>query len=104
VGTRRAAFADPAFSWKLRASRSSGGSGYLYDATTLPTFIGPIGRRYYFSRAVLTPEERAFAPGSTAAWRMDFARSSLFSGLPFRPAADRSAGLDDAAPQKRRSI
>ena len=33
--------------------------GYLYDASTLPTFIGPLARRYYFRSAGLTPEQRA---------------------------------------------
>jgi hypothetical protein len=32
--------------------------GYLYDASTLPTFIGPIARMYYFATADLTVEER----------------------------------------------
>ena len=33
--------------------------GYAYDASTLPTFIGPLARRYYFRSAGLTPEQRA---------------------------------------------
>lgn len=32
---------------------------YLYDASSLPTFIGPIGRLYYFRSAKLGPQERA---------------------------------------------
>lgn len=31
---------------------------YLYDASSLPTFIGPLGRLYYFRTAKLQPEER----------------------------------------------
>ena len=33
--------------------------GYLYDATTLPTWIGPLARAYYFRSAKLSPDERA---------------------------------------------
>ena len=32
---------------------------YLYDASTFPTFLGPLARAYYFFNAKLTPEERA---------------------------------------------
>jgi peptidoglycan/xylan/chitin deacetylase (PgdA/CDA1 family) len=32
--------------------------GYTYDATTLPTWIGPLARAYYFRSAKLTPAER----------------------------------------------
>jgi hypothetical protein len=33
--------------------------GYLYDASSLPTFIGPLGRYYYFRSAKLQAHERA---------------------------------------------
>jgi peptidoglycan/xylan/chitin deacetylase (PgdA/CDA1 family) len=33
--------------------------GYRYDATTLPTWIGPLARAYYFRSAKLTAEQRA---------------------------------------------
>lgn len=33
--------------------------GYLYDASSLPTFIGPLGRLYYFRTARLGNRERA---------------------------------------------
>jgi hypothetical protein len=32
--------------------------GYLYDASTLPTYLGPLARWYYFQTAKLTPGER----------------------------------------------
>jgi peptidoglycan-N-acetylglucosamine deacetylase len=32
--------------------------GYLYDASTLPTYLGPLARAYYFMTSKLTPEER----------------------------------------------
>jgi hypothetical protein len=42
--------------------------GYLYDASSLPTFIGPLARLYYFATSRLTPEERK-------------KRSALFGGI-----------------------
>ncbi|HTU83296.1 MAG TPA: polysaccharide deacetylase family protein, partial [Candidatus Acidoferrales bacterium] len=33
--------------------------GYLYDASSLPTFIGPLARAYYFRTAKLPPAELA---------------------------------------------
>jgi hypothetical protein len=32
--------------------------GYLYDASTLPTFLGPLARAYFFMTARLSPEEK----------------------------------------------
>jgi hypothetical protein len=32
--------------------------GYFYEASTLPTFIGPLARAYYFRTSKLSPEER----------------------------------------------
>jgi len=32
--------------------------GYAYDASSLPTFIGPLARFYYFATSRLSPEER----------------------------------------------
>lgn len=33
--------------------------GYRYDTSTLPTWIGPLARAYYFRSARLTPDQRA---------------------------------------------
>ncbi len=59
TGVRPRGFRGPGFSWSPGLLEVLAGRGYRYDATTLPTFIGPIGRRYYFFRAVLTSAERA---------------------------------------------
>jgi hypothetical protein len=32
--------------------------GYLYDASTFPTYIGPLARKYYFLSTQLTPEQK----------------------------------------------
>ena len=36
---------------------------YLYDASTLPTWIGPLARIYYFRQSDLSPEERKTRQG-----------------------------------------
>ena len=33
--------------------------GYQYDASTFPTFLGPLARMYYFLTARLTAEQKA---------------------------------------------
>ena len=33
-------------------------SGYLYDASTLPTYLGPLARSYYFWKSGLSKEEK----------------------------------------------
>ncbi len=43
--------------------------GYHYDASRLPTFIGPLARWYYFRSARLSPEERALRRDLFGSWR-----------------------------------
>lgn len=43
--------------------------GYLYDASTLPTYLGPLARAYYFMTSHLTPEERAKRKGLFGGFR-----------------------------------
>lgn len=51
-------FRGPGFSWSPEVLRALHELGYRYDASTLPTWLGPIARTYYFWTAKLTPEER----------------------------------------------
>jgi hypothetical protein len=91
--------------------------GYAYDASTLPTFIGPLARRYYFRSAGLTPEQRSereylfgqaregFRPIKPYRWRARDGEvleipvtTSPLVRLPFHPSyylyiAERSPGL-----------
>ncbi|MDE2483402.1 MAG: polysaccharide deacetylase family protein [bacterium] len=43
--------------------------GYRYDASRLPTFIGPLARWYYFRGAALSREERALRGELFGSWR-----------------------------------
>ncbi len=51
-------FRGPGFSLTPAVLRSLIRHGYDYDTTTLPTFIGPLARRYYFRSTQLNPDER----------------------------------------------
>ena len=43
--------------------------GYEYDASTLPTYIGPVSRAFYFRSAQLTDEQRAERSLLFGSWR-----------------------------------
>jgi hypothetical protein len=58
TGIEPRGFRGPGFSWSPDLLEILAARGYDYDATMLPTFIGPLGRLYYFSRTDLAPGER----------------------------------------------
>lgn len=51
-------FRGPGFSWSPRLLEVLTERGYHFDASTLPTYIGPLARMYYFRTAQLSKEER----------------------------------------------
>ena len=58
TGQRPLGFRGPGFSWSPELLRVLARRGYLYDASTFPTYLGPLARAYYFWSARLTREER----------------------------------------------
>jgi hypothetical protein len=58
TGKRTYGFRGPGFSWSYNLLETLIENNYLFDASTLPTFIGPLARMYYFKTAKLTKEER----------------------------------------------
>jgi peptidoglycan-N-acetylglucosamine deacetylase len=74
TGERPVGFRGPGFSLSQATLEVLARRGYLYDASTFPTFLGPLARMYYFMTAKLSPEEKR-------------QRQSLFGGLRegFRP-------------------
>jgi len=58
TGLRPRGFRGPGFSWSADLLRILAARDYLYDASTFPTFIGPLGRLYYFTRSRLTERQR----------------------------------------------
>jgi len=58
TGQKPLGFRGPGFSWSYNLLESLSDAGYLFDASTLPTFIGPLARLYYFKKSNLSREER----------------------------------------------
>ena len=89
TGQRPRGFRGPGFSWSPALLEVLEHRGYRYDASTLPTFLGPLARAYYFWTARLTREERdrrralfgtardGFRPNAPYSWRLSGNRSLL---------------------------
>ncbi len=58
TGRQPIGFRGPGYSLSLATIRALTRRGYLYDATILPTVIGPLSRGYYFIHSRLTRCER----------------------------------------------
>ena len=89
TGRRPAGFRGPGFSWSLPLLEVLAERGYRYDASSLPTFIGPLARAYYFRQARLNAEQRAeratlfgsagdgLRPNRPFLWKLDSGRTLL---------------------------
>ncbi len=58
TGERPLGFRGPGYSFSPEVLRVLAGRGYLYDASTFPTFLGPIARAYYFFKSHLSKEQK----------------------------------------------
>lgn len=58
TGLRTRGFRGPGFSLSHSVLTTLKRRGYLYDASTLPTFIGPLARAYYFFHSSLSASEK----------------------------------------------
>jgi peptidoglycan/xylan/chitin deacetylase (PgdA/CDA1 family) len=58
TGARPVGFRGPGFSWSPRLLEVLGERGYLYDASTLPTYLGPLARAYFLATARMSAEQR----------------------------------------------
>ncbi|MEO5893869.1 MAG: polysaccharide deacetylase family protein [Ferruginibacter sp.] len=58
TGQRTTGFRGPGFSWSNDLLKVLESRGYQFDASTLPTFMGPLARMYYFKKSDLTKEEK----------------------------------------------
>ena len=58
TGQEPTGFRGPGFSWSPELLEVLSDRGYTYDASTLPTFIGPLARFYYFRTSNLTKKQR----------------------------------------------
>ncbi len=58
TGSKTKGFRGPGFSWSKDLLEVLEARGYVFDASTLPTYIGPIARLYYFWTSNLSKEEK----------------------------------------------
>ena len=58
TGQKPVGFRGPGYSLSLSVLQVLCRRGYQYDASTLPTFLGPLARAYYFMTTKLSPEEK----------------------------------------------
>jgi hypothetical protein len=58
TGQRPSGFRGPGYSWSPQLLEVLAERGYLYDASTLPTYLAPLARAYFLATARITPEQR----------------------------------------------
>ena len=58
TGQKPIGFRGPGYSFSSTVLRVLANHGYQYDASTLPTFLGPLARAFYFMNAKLSAEEK----------------------------------------------
>lgn len=58
TGQRPIGFRGPGYSFSPAVLQVLMNRGYQYDASTFPTYLGPIARAYYFMTSKLSQEER----------------------------------------------
>ena len=58
TGQKTIGFRGPGFSWSNDLLEVLQKRGYIFDASTLPTYIGPLARLYYFWTSGLSKDER----------------------------------------------
>jgi hypothetical protein len=63
TGQKTTGFRGPGFSWSPTLLEILKERNYKFDASTLPTYIGPLARMYYFWTANLSKEERETRKG-----------------------------------------
>jgi hypothetical protein len=88
TGQRPFGFRGPGFSLSDATLRVLARRGYIYDASTFPTFLGPLARAYYFMTAKLSDEEREKRKALFGT-----AREGLRPLKPYRWRLDGGAGL-----------
>lgn len=58
TGQKPLGFRGPGFSWSVDLLEVLSKRGYVYDASTLPTWLGPFARAYYFWKSDLPKAEK----------------------------------------------
>lgn len=69
TGQRPCGFRGPGYSWSKDLLHVLVERGYIFDASTLPTWIGPMARWYYFRTSRLSAEERKVRRHLFGGWK-----------------------------------
>ncbi len=89
TGERPSGFRGPGFSWSPTLLEVLAERGYIYDASTLPTYLAPLARAYFLATARISPEQRrqrrglfgkfrdGLRPVRAYRWRLSSGRSLL---------------------------
>ncbi|HEV7994193.1 MAG TPA: polysaccharide deacetylase family protein [Gemmatimonadaceae bacterium] len=89
TGRRPIGFRGPGYAWSGELLEILSERGYLYDASTLPTYLGPLARAYYFRTTKLSEAERneraqlfgrfadGLRPASAYSWKLPNGRTLL---------------------------
>jgi peptidoglycan-N-acetylglucosamine deacetylase len=89
TGHRVSGFRGPGFSWTPELFEILARRHYVYDASTFPTFLGPLARMYFLASTKLGAEERmqraalfgsfrdGFRPNKPYRWQLQEERSLL---------------------------
>lgn len=78
TGQRTLGFRGPGFSYSETVLQVLAERGYLYDASTFPTFLGPIARAYYFLHSGLGKKEKDQRKQLFGSWNAGFQRLRPF--------------------------
>ncbi len=89
TGERPRGYRGPGFSWSPSVLEILAQRGYSYDASTLPTYLGPLARAYFLATARLDAEQRrrrqdlfgsfrdGLQPVDAYSWRLPSGRALL---------------------------
>src|SRR5690242_8928763 len=69
TGQKPVGFRGPGYSLSLMVLQVLTRRGYKYDASTLPTFLGPLARAYYFMTTKLSAQEKEHRKILFGEWR-----------------------------------
>ena len=69
TGQRPVGFRGPGFSCSPAVLKCLAERGYLYDASTFPTYLGPLARAYYFLTARLDSQQKDERKQLFGTWR-----------------------------------
>jgi peptidoglycan/xylan/chitin deacetylase (PgdA/CDA1 family) len=72
TGKRPVGFRGPGYSMSNALLETLASRGYAYDASTLPSFIGPLARAYYFATGKFSKEQRERLARLFGGWREGF--------------------------------